>query len=379
MIRPSRVLGVWTVVGSVAVVAAAHADLDDFARERASVRRLVAANALSRRHGRYAHARERFVDGPDSIDRRATAWKEDAARWLADWLETLAVAEFAAEAADLEARLSERLDSASTRLRDLTMRADALARDCDAATSLLALGQREVYAGLEGEGSVVAALGQREAELKEAVSETSRGVVAAHARLHHLDAHSRRAILARVRRALLAQAAAPLDTILAGVEAMLQAQRMAGPLISDLRHWEHAANVHALNLQGFLLADAVEKSRGLCARARTELAQLPPSAHAAAASNRIDALCRAISRHGTTLTDVGLAPPEWVSEQLAVHRPEIQRRCAGSSANPACEKLAVLASISGERLRALSEAELRFVEVELSEGLAVVRATGGPS
>lgn len=344
--------------------AVTQASEDDVQREKRAAHAYSSANELSERFGHYAQAREAFLTGDGSVRGHVEAWQRDASTWVGGWLEALAVAGLEADEsyADFETKLTTILRRQAETLVSLNERATRITREGNAAVEQLAATAAD-YPGLDGQAAVIQGLTQREAELRTAVTEIEALPTSKLATFGEIDALTRRAVMARVRAALLANAKYPLEQTVASVQALLDAEAVVDPFLVRLLHAESELGRYALNFQVFHAEDAVVPARALCADAKAKLAALPQTSFVVSSKHRADDLCAAIEEHAASFADLGVSKADMVQQYLSVEKAGLAALCKSTHAAPSCERLAALAGFSAAGLKRLSEGELKLVEL----------------
>jgi len=351
---------------------AAAANGDDFAvREERALRAYSSAINQSQRHGRYRQARALFLTQSGNISARVEAWEKASQQWVLGWYKVMALSDLQKNIsyAQFEAELQQLLRDQHDGLLRLSNDAKAVKAAADGALELLGpANTAAVPPELSQYASVVQALTQRENELRTAITQTSQIPTSRMARHETVAQTSRQVVLARVRVALLKNGRYPLEQTLASVQALLAAEQVVDPVLAALTLAENDMNRFALNLQVFHVEEALTQSRTLCASSKATLAPLTtPAAYVAQAKARATQLCSAIEAHASGLLSYGIPKADLVYEYITVEKASLTAICKTARAPVACEKLAVLASLTLPDLKALSDTKLRFVEFGWSE------------
>jgi hypothetical protein len=378
-----RWLSAVVVTGACALASTAYAEDTPQKREAAAAQKFASATALSQRFGHYTQAREDLLTGDGSLKARSVAWQEAATNWTRGWLQVLALADLQLDVPyeQFEAKLAELLKAQADALSDLTKRS----ADIEAQGTTILAGVPEgpgadAYPNLANADGVLAALAQREGELRTAIATTAGIPKARIASFAEIDTQSRRAVLARLRAALLARGRYPLDTTLAAVSSLLDAEKVVDPLLASIGRAENEMNAYALNLQVFHAEDAIAPARATCADAKAKIAAVKGAPRfVQGAAGRADQLCRAIETHYADLGAIGVPKADFVTEYLNVEKASFPAACRGATPPAACMKLAVIAALSSADLHAMTDARLRFIELQWAENVAAVKRRGGAS
>ncbi|WP_394825915.1 hypothetical protein [Pendulispora albinea] len=364
-------------VGLPAVTLAS--DADPIQREQASIARFSAANVMAERHGRYVQARAMALDGAGSVSARTGAWLEKTQNYIVEWTKVLALADLRANIpyAEFESQLTKELDEQSKTLSELGEEAQRIGKLADSALSLIANPEAiPPFAESAQYASVLDTLPVREQEVRTTLTEVGQTANARLERLGTVDTNSRKAVIGRLKVALLATGRYPLEQTLSQVDALLAAEKVVDPILARLNQGFTKMNGYNVNLAYFHAVQAIGPLRQDCASAETALNGMSsPASFISAAKTRRQQLCSGIEQLYTSLTgDTSITKAEYVGEYLTTEKTRLGAVCPRTVSSPPCEKLALLAALSPADLGKMDDARLQFVELGWSE--AMDRAQG---
>lgn len=362
------------VAATLAIPATSRAADSPAQREQGGVARLSAANALSARHGRYMQARAIALEGDGSVRGRAAAWVAASQTYVDGWTQVLALTDLRESItyASFEAELTQRLNAQTVALVNLTDEGARIDRLSTSALTLMATPETiPAFAESASYKPMLDALVAREGELRMMLSDVGQLASAKATRIGEIDSTSRRAVLGRLKAALLASGRYPLDQTLAQVGALLTAEKAVDPVLARLEKAFTKMNEYNANLAIFHGEAAFPESKKDCADARQTLSAIEgPTKFVADAKLRAEQLCTGIESLHTSLTgDASITKAELVAEYLRTEKTRLPSVCKRDVASPPCEKLALLAALTGADLAKMDDARLRFVELGWSEAM----------
>jgi hypothetical protein len=377
-----KLLSIGLAVSTTAIASltfAGDAPQTEQQREQKAVRIMSVANAVADQEGRYHHARALAVEGSSSISARANAWLAKEQAWIDGWTKALAFADLNTDIplSVFQENLAHMLDAQSRAVVSLQAEAVKITQLGTDASAVMATSEK-IPSGPEtvSYDPIVAALTSRQGELRSMIATVSALPQQKVAGLASIDDASRRAIAAHVKAALLAHAKYPLVQALADVNALLAAEKVADPALARLEAAFTAMNDYNANLAYFHADGAIAPARKLCSDTKAAMAPLSaPKAFVDAANVNVDKYCSGIEKLYVDLTgDTSVSHADYVSAYLGGEKTKLKAVCAAASAGPACEKLALIASVSDADLTKMDDGQLRFLEMGWSA--AMNRALG---
>ena len=363
---------------TIGVPATTYASDDPAKVESDSVARLSAATVVSNRHGRYLQARAIAEEGGGSVRGRTTTWLGDMQAYIEGWTMALALADLRTNVpyAAFEGELTRTLQQQSQKLAGLSDEAGRIGALAEAALTLIDKPAAiPAYAEAGQFQSTVDTLEAREGELRTMLQEVGQVASSKTAKLGDVDTLSRKAVVGRLKVALLANGRYPLDETLTQVNGLLLAEKAIDPTIARLTTTFTKMNEYNANLAFFHAEQAIAPARADCASARAAMNGLPASTFVNDAKARVGQLCDGIeSLYTSTTGDASITHAGYVGEYLRTGKTKLPSACPSTVSSPACEKLSIFASLLPADLAKMDDAHLRFIELGFSD--ALTRALG---
>jgi hypothetical protein len=352
---------------------------DTAAREQAAVHTMSVANLVNDQDGHYRAARALAVEGDLSLTGRVNSWLTKEQAWVAGWTKVLAYSDLKDDVpyGAFQDQLTALLNAQSQMVVDMQADAAKIAQlATDAKATLGSSKPIPKYPETAQYQNIIDALSQRRTELGSMIDTVSVIPGQKMARIAQIDDASRKAVVAHVKAALVAKAKYPLQTALNDVTALLNAEKLVDPALMRITSAFTKMNGYNANLAYFHAAGAIGAARQDCSDVNATLATLTaPAKFVTGSKAKVQNLCSGIEKlYGDLANDTTITHDQYVSAYLSGERTKLPTVCAAASAGPACEKLALLASVKDSELASMSDAQLALIELGWSA--AMDRATG---
>jgi hypothetical protein len=352
---------------------------DTAAREQAAVHVMSVANIVNDQDGHYRAARALAVDGPASLTSRTNDWLSEEQAWVSGWTKVLAFSDLKDDLSysAFQDQLTKMLNAQSQIVVNMQADAAKLATlAVDAKATLGTPAPIPKYPETAQYQGIADALTQRRADLGSMIDTVAAIPGQKMARIAQIDDASRRAVVAHVKAALIAKAKYPLTQALNDVTALLNAEKLVDPALMRITSAFTQMNGYNAGLAYFHAAAAIGPARQDCANVNATLATLTaPASFVSASKAKVQNLCTGIEKlYGDVANDTTITHDQYVSAYLGGEKTKLPTVCANPSAGPACEKLALIASVSDADLAKMTDPQLALLE--LGWTAAMDRATG---
>ncbi len=369
-----RRIGATTLVTAIAIISAfTYANEDQKRKEQEATIRMSVANAASAYNGRYRNARAIAVEGPESVKERNRAWFQSMQKWLEGWGQIQALADLNEQLTydEFQTKLTELLSAQSRTLVHLQEEAHEIRALAD--KGLATLSDETLPIGPEtlAYHETIKALVARQSELSSMLQSTGSLPEAKLGTLQGLHNDSRRAIVSRMKRALVDRARYPLQQAMSDVNTLLSAEKVVGPALVRIGTAFTNIRRHSLRSAYFHMQDAIGPAKHECSTARSALAQMPSThRYVRDSKGKLDNLCSQLDTlYNGFMADATNSHAKLVEAYVNRNRVAYNRICGNTSQSPACEKLGLMINVSQNQLSKMTDSELRSLELTLGDAL----------